>query len=107
MVPGTDAGACPQEPERSTPVRSEADLQGHHRSDETPACHRCGLPLLAEAEFCPYCERWLNEGALPRLFRRRSPGGRLRGASERIMLVAGLALFAIVATVSILAAVAA
>ncbi len=89
-------------------MRSEPDLQGHHRSDETPACHRCGLPLLAEAEFCPYCERWLNEGALPRLFRRRSSQeGRLHGASERIMLVAGLALFAIVATVSILAAVAA
>lgn len=89
-------------------MRSEPDLQGHHRSDETPACHRCGLPLLAEAEFCPYCERWLNEGALPRMFRRRSSrDGRMNAASERIMLVAGLALFAIVATVSILAAVAA
>lgn len=91
-------------------MRADPDLQGHHRSDETPACHRCGLPLLDEAEFCPYCERWLDEGGLPRMFRGRGKGGgkrRLAGASDRIMLVAGLALFAVVATVSILAAVAA
>ena len=41
-------------------VRAESDLQGHH-SSETPGCHRCGLPLLADASFCPYCERWLDE----------------------------------------------
>ncbi len=91
-------------------MRAESDLQGHHRSDGTPACHRCGLPLLAEAEFCPYCERWLNEGALPRLFGRRRtagsrpPGRRLAGVPERLLLGAGLAVFGLVAAASLAAA---
>ena len=78
-------------------MRAESDLQGHHRS-EAPACHRCGLPLLAEARFCPYCERWLDEGGLPRLLTRRRgaiDGGarRIAGVSERVLLVIGVTLF--------------
>lgn len=91
-------------------MRAESDLQGHHRS-EAPACHRCGLPLLAEARFCPYCERWLDEGGLPRLLAKRRAvddrdGRRLAGVSERLLLVVGLTLFTLVAAASIVAAVA-
>lgn len=91
-------------------MRAESDLQGHHRS-ETPACHRCGLPLLAEARFCPYCERWLDEGGLARLLRRRPPtlqndSRRVVGVSERLLLAVGLALFTLVAAAGIVAAVA-
>ncbi len=91
-------------------MRAESDLQGHHRS-EAPACHRCGLPLLAEARFCPYCERWLDEGSLPRLLAKRRgadsrDGRRLAGVSERLLLVVGLTLFTLVAAASIVAAVA-
>lgn len=91
-------------------MRAESDLQGHHRS-EAPACHRCGLPLLAEARFCPYCERWLDEGGLPRLLAKRRgsevrDGRRLAGVSERLLLVVGLTLFTLVAAASIVAAVA-
>lgn len=92
-------------------MRAESDLQGHHRS-EAPACHRCGLPLLAEAQFCPYCERWLDEGGLPRLLSKRRAGSgdgetrRFAGMSERLLLVIGLTLFTLVAVASIVAAVA-
>ena len=92
-------------------MRAESDLQGHHRS-EAPACHRCGLPLLAEAQFCPYCERWLDEGGLPRLLTKRRAGRtegeprRIAGVSERVLLVIGLTLFTLVAAASIIAAVA-
>ncbi len=92
-------------------MRAESDLQGHHRS-ETPACHRCGLPLLAEARFCPYCERWLDEGGLSRLLARRRGGGgaggtrRIAGVSERLLLVVGLTLFTVVAAASVVAAIA-
>jgi hypothetical protein len=90
-------------------VRAESDLQGHHRS-ETPACHRCGLPLLAEARYCPYCERWLDEGGISRVLRRRgggeSEGRRVAGVSERVLLIVGLTLFTLVAAASIVAAVA-
>ena len=92
----------------SSGVRAESDLQGHHRS-EAPACHRCGLPLLAEARFCPYCERWLDEGGLPRLLaKRRGEDGirRIAGVSERLLLAVGVTLFTLVAAASIVAAVA-
>jgi hypothetical protein len=87
-------------------VRPASDLQGHHRS-ETPGCHRCGLPLLAEARFCPYCERWLDEGGFPRLLTRRRGGEtrRFAGVSERLLLVVGLAVFSLVAAASIVVAV--
>lgn len=89
-------------------MRAESDLQGHHRS-EAPACHRCGLPLLAEARFCPYCERWLDEGGLPRLLTKRrgdQETPRVAGVSERLLLVVGLTLFTLVAAASLIAAVA-
>ena len=91
-------------------MRAESDLQGHHRS-ETPACHRCGLPLLAEARFCPYCERWLDEGGLPRLLSKARVATdarqrRIVGVPERVLLMVGLVLFTLVAAASIVAAVA-
>lgn len=89
-------------------MRAESDLQGHHRS-EAPGCHRCGLPLLADARFCPYCERWLDEGTLPRLLARRRAGagaGRhIAGVSTRAWLVVGMVLLALVAVGSIVASV--
>ena len=51
---------------RSSGVRAKHDIQDNHRS-EAPACHRCGLPLLADSEYCPFCERWLAEGTMTRL----------------------------------------
>jgi hypothetical protein len=91
-------------------VRAESDLQGHHRS-EAPGCHRCGLPLLAEARFCPYCERWLDEGGLPRLLAKRRSGSvaegrRIAGVPERVLLVVGLTVFTLLAAASIVAALA-
>jgi hypothetical protein len=67
--------------------------------------------LLAEARFCPYCERWLDEGGLPRLLTKRRGSDeqgvrRLAGVSERLLLVVGLTLFTLVAAASIVAAVA-
>ena len=44
-------------------MRAKHDIEGNHRS-EAPACHRCGLPLLADSEYCPFCERWLTEGTV-------------------------------------------
>jgi hypothetical protein len=91
-------------------VRAESDLQGHH-SSETPGCHRCGLPLLADARFCPYCERWLDESGLQRLWARRRASSsqdgvrRVAGISERLLLSVGLVLFAAVAATSIVLAI--
>jgi hypothetical protein len=87
-------------------VRAESDLQGHH-SSETPGCHRCGLPLLADARFCPYCERWLDESGLQRFWARRRAAARpaqarrVAGVAARLLLSVGLVLFAAVATASI------
>ena len=47
-------------------MRAKHDVQDNHRS-EAPACHRCGLPLLADSEYCPFCERWLAEGTMTEL----------------------------------------
>ena len=90
-------------------MRAESDLQGHHRS-EAPGCHRCGLPLLADAQFCPYCERWLDEGGLPRLLAKRrtastGEGRRIAGVPERVLLVVGLTVYTLLAA-SIVAALA-
>ena len=91
-------------------MRAESDLQGHH-SSETPGCHRCGLPLLADARFCPYCERWLDESGLQRLWARRRASAsqdgvrRVAGISERLLLSVGLVLFAAVAATSIVLAI--
>ena len=85
-------------------VRAESDLQGHHRS-EAPACHRCGLPLLADADYCPFCERWLDESRIGRLLHRHASGGdgqrRTAHTSERVALAIGLGVFALVAVASL------
>lgn len=85
-------------------MRAESDLQGHHRS-EAPACHRCGLPLLADADYCPFCERWLDESRIGRLLHRHTAGGdaqhRPAHASERVALAIGLGVFALVAVASL------
>jgi hypothetical protein len=85
-------------------MRVEPDRQGHH-SSEAPACHRCGVPLLADTTFCPYCERWLDE---PGPVRRRDTAGRSGGrfavVTERALLTAGFVFFAAVAIVCVVAA---
>lgn len=88
-------------------MRTESDLQGNHRS-EAPACHRCGLPLLAEAEFCPYCERWLDESAVARILGRRRTASdaspRIAGIPERLLLGVGAVVFTLAAIASVIAA---
>jgi hypothetical protein len=85
-------------------MRVEPDRQGHH-SSEAPACHRCGVPLLADTTFCPYCERWLDE---PGPVRRRDTagrsGGRLAVVTERALLTVGFVFFAAVAIICVVAA---
>jgi hypothetical protein len=85
-------------------MRVEPDRQGHH-SSEAPACHRCGVPLLEDTTFCPYCERWLDE---PGPVRRRDVGnrvgGRLAVVTERALLTAGFVFFAAVAIICVAAA---
>lgn len=75
-------------------MRVESDRQGHH-SSEAPACHRCGIPLLEESTFCPYCERWLDDTP-----HRTGANSVLHAASsmgQRTLLAAGAVFFAIVA----------
>jgi hypothetical protein len=94
-------------PSRSFGMRTESDVQGNFRS-EAPACHRCGLPLLAEAQFCPYCERWLDESAVARVLGRRRAAGasprRIVGISERLLLSIGAVVFTLAAIASIVVA---
>lgn len=91
-------------------MRAKHDIEGNHRS-EAPACHRCGLPLLADSEYCPFCERWLAEGTMTRLLgnrrsRRVSTGERrLIGISEQTLLVVAGLLFALLAIASVVVAV--
>lgn len=91
-------------------MRAKHDVQDNHRS-EAPACHRCGLPLLADSEYCPFCERWLAEGTMTRLLgtrrsRRTSTGERrLIGISEHTLLVVAGLLFALLAVASVLVAI--
>jgi hypothetical protein len=97
-------------PARSIVVRAKHDIEGNHRS-EAPACHRCGLPLLADSEYCPFCERYLTEGTVTRLLgsrrsrRARLDGHGVTGVSERTVLMVGAALFALVAVVSVVVAI--
>lgn len=90
-------------------MRAESDLQGHHRS-EAPACHRCGLPLLADADFCPFCERWLDESRIGRLLHRHATApdgaGHAGPARERVLLLIGFGLFGLIAAASIVFALA-
>jgi hypothetical protein len=85
-------------------VRPESDVQGNHRS-EAPACHRCGLPLLEDAEYCPFCERWLDESTVTRVLgRRRGEVRRIAGVPERALLLVGATVFAVVALAGVIAA---
>jgi len=89
-------------------VRTESDLQGHHRPD-APGCHRCGLPLLETTDFCPYCERPVNEGAISRLVHwRPAHTGEVRRpmVTETRLLAVGFVLFAVVAAAALVAALA-
>lgn len=91
-------------------MRAESDLEGPDRGprrSQTHDCEHCGLPLLGDADFCPYCERWQDDAALPRLFASRSSESsrRFPGLSERMLLVVGVAVFTIVAAASIVAVV--
>ena len=87
-------------------MRVEPDRQGHS-SSEAPACPHCRVPLLAEATFCPYCERWLDETRERFHRRRRSTGETSLGAgilariTERSLLTAGFVFFAAVALVCV------
>jgi hypothetical protein len=95
---------------RSIGVRAKHDIEGNHRS-EAPACHRCGLPLLADSEYCPFCERWLTEGTVTRILgnrrtRHAQPGERrLAGIPEHTVLMIGAALFALIAIISVVVAI--
>jgi len=89
-------------------VRTESDLQGHHRP-EAPGCHRCGLPLLATTDFCPYCERPINEGAISRVVHWRPAfAGDVRRPmiTETRLLAVGFVLFAVIAAAALVAALA-
>ncbi len=83
-------------------MRVEPDRQGHH-SSEAPACHRCGVPLLAETTFCPYCERWLDDpGDRPRAARWTDGAPHLASRlTERALLTIGFVFFAVVAVVCV------
>ena len=82
-------------------MRVEPDRQGHH-SSEAPACHRCGVPLLADTTFCPYCERWLDEpGPLRRRDGTQRDRTRLAFITERALLTVGFVFFAAVAAVCV------
>jgi hypothetical protein len=94
---------------RSIGVRAKHDIEGNHRS-EAPACHRCGLPLLAGSAYCPFCERWLTEGTVTRILcdrrtRRAHLGERqLAGIPEDTVLVIGAVLLALIAIISVVVA---
>lgn len=82
-------------------MRVEPDRQGHY-SSEAPACHRCGVPLLEETTFCPYCERWLDDAADgPRASIKTGVAGRI---TERTLLTVGFVFFAVVSAVCVVAA---
>ena len=81
-------------------VRVEPDRQGHH-SSEAPACHRCGVPLLAETTFCPYCERWLDDAGGRTADGSSSRLGVSARITERALLTAGFVFFAAVSLVCV------
>lgn len=82
-------------------MRVESDRQGHH-SSEAPACHRCGVPLLEDATFCPYCERWLDDATHGGVSAPATPRGAMLG--QRTVLTIGSVLFAAVAFACLAAA---
>jgi hypothetical protein len=89
-------------------VRTESHLQDHHRPDG-PGCHRCGLPLLETATYCPYCERSIHEGPVARILHwRPAPPGEVRQPliTETRALAVAFVLFAVVAAAALVAALA-
>lgn len=89
-------------------VRTESDLQHHHHSD-APGCHRCGLPLLESATFCPYCERSVHEGRIARILHwrpARDADPQQPVVTETRMLAVGFVLFAVIAAAALVAALA-
>lgn len=89
-------------------MRTESDLQHHHHPD-VPGCHRCGLPLLESATFCPYCERSIHEGRIARLVHWRPAvhdEPRAPVVTETRLLAVGFVLFAVVAAAALVAALA-
>lgn len=89
-------------------MRTESDLQGHHRPD-APGCHRCGLPLLETSTFCPYCERSIHESRVARIVHwRPAHTGEVRRpvVTETRALAVGFVLFAVVAAAALVAALA-
>lgn len=89
-------------------MRTESHLQDHHHAD-APGCHRCGLPLLESATYCPYCERSIHEGRIARVINWR-PGhpGEVRSpvVTETRVLAVAFVLFAVVAAAALVAALA-
>lgn len=88
-------------------MRVESDRQGHH-SSEAPACHRCGIPLLEESTYCPYCEQWLDDAAERQAARgndHRSPVALFGRINERAVLTAGFVFFAAVAAACLIIAI--
>lgn len=83
-------------------MKPERGIQGHHRS-ETPVCHRCSLPLLADAEYCPYCEQPVELEHEPQLDDNRRRPGRF---SERAALAIGVTVFAVLAVATFVIALA-
>ena len=89
-------------------MRTESGLQHHHPAD-APGCHRCGLPLLETATFCPYCERSIHEGRIARILHWRPSTDsvpREPRITETRVLAVGFVLFAIIAAASLVAALA-
>ena len=90
-------------------MRTKSDIEWSPQSG-APGCHRCGLPLLDNATFCPYCERRLQENALTRLVDRgrstlRTGRGRtVAGVPERVFFMLCAAFFVLVAFASAIAA---
>lgn len=92
-------------------VRTKSDPQWSHPSG-IPGCHRCGLPLLVGANFCPYCERRLRENGLlraldegRRLFKASPEGRTVLGVPETALLAVGIVIFTLIAIGAVVAAV--
>ncbi len=90
-------------------MRTKSDIEWSPQSG-APGCHRCGLPLLEHATYCPYCERRLQENVLTRLVdrsrstRRTGHGRTVAGLPERVFFLLFGSFFGLVAMASAIAA---
>ncbi|HRC07277.1 MAG TPA: hypothetical protein PLV41_03605 [Miltoncostaeales bacterium] len=80
-------------------MRVESNRQGHHRQ-EAPACHRCGIPLLEDSNYCPYCEQPIDDGLIDTRLRRAAAPT----VATRTLLGIGVVFFAVVAFICLVAA---